>query len=561
LVPRRLHDSFHVRPAISDQVATPGEGNFVRAGAKITVVPSENLPTASSQFVYIPFCVVTHSLLSQFVSASSDRVMPNSRMRGFNVMKKSSFRQTAVLLAATIAGSQLYAQTQGTTVFGSPYNFDIYNDTGQDAHGFQIEVYGLTPQQIVATFTATRYGAPQIVPFSGGVYVRYTSSWDSAAQHFTATTSVPAAFTPTFGHSCVLTNIVGCDHYGIVSYPPANNTIMRWLVADPVNAGSLIPFGGAAVSIPVPTVSILPPAQPGAAPVVVFQIKAPPPPPVAQFGDAKWVKVYKTELQREVGLDELVGDNPIVPQDAGLVETPWKLLQSNSRSANSGVLGNSGGLNSGSRSVVRRYEFYKYTGTIDPATHEALCADPTCSAPAANELGDFIGDQMAAANVGVPSVTVTKTGSGTVLGADGKINCGGSCTTSVPAGTSVTLTANPGGTVFSGWGGACNGVDLSCTVLVNDAMNVLATFTPIHTLSIGRGGNGTVTGNPAGLQSTQISCGSNCSAKFAEGTVVNLTATPAAGLNFVNWTGACAGTAPTCTVTIASDAKVQANFK
>jgi len=91
-------------------------------------------------------------------------------------MKKSSFRQTAVLLVATIAGPQLYAQTQGVTVFGSPYNFDVYNDTGQDAHGFQIEVYGLTPQQIVATFPATRYGAPQVIPFSGGVYVRYTSS-------------------------------------------------------------------------------------------------------------------------------------------------------------------------------------------------------------------------------------------------------------------------------------------------------------------------------------------------------------------------------------------------
>jgi hypothetical protein len=64
-----------------------------------------------------------------------------------------------------------------------------------------------------------------------------------------------------------------------------------------------------------------------------------------------------------------------------------------------------------------------------------------------------------------------------------------------------------------------------------------------------------------GVLNTQINCGSSCSAKFAAGTVVNLTATPGPGLNFVNWTGACSGTAPTCSVTISADTKVQANFK
>ena len=42
---------------------------------------------------------------------------------------------------------------------------------------------------------------------------------------------------------------------------------------------------------------------------------------------------------------------------------------------------------------------------------------------------------------------------------------------------------------------------------------------------------------------------------------MNLAATPAAGLKFVNWTGSCSGTTPTCSVTITADTKVQANFK
>lgn len=472
----------------------------------------------------------------------------------------------ALLLALLAAPGALHAQT--VTSFGSLANFDVYNDTGQETHGFEIELDGVTSQQVPYYFTGSRYGGPTKVPFAGGVYVRYSSQWNATTQLFTTATQVPASFTPTAGHSCVLTFVNGCDHYGVVVYGSPTAVIYRWLVADPLNPGALIRFG-TNVSIPHPTVTVLPPAQPALPPVVVFQIVLPPPPPPPpvvvppppQFGEAQWVKVYKTELQREVGLDELVGDNPVVPQDPALVEISWKLLQHNPHSANSGTLTNQGGLGSGSHSVIRRYEFSKYSGKYDPLTHQALCADPTCSAPAAGELGNYIGSQMAGVNVGVPTITVSKAGNGTVTGANGKINCGGSCTATVAAGTAVTLTANPGGSVFTGWSGACNGADLTCTVNVNDMVNVTATFTPIFTLSIGRGGSGTVTGDPAGVLSTQISCGSSCSAKFTQGTTVTLTATPAAGLKFVNWAGACAGTAPTCNVTISKDTSVQANFK
>jgi hypothetical protein len=472
----------------------------------------------------------------------------------------------ALLLGILSAPTASYGQS--LTLFGSLSNFDVYNDTGQDAYGFEIELDGLQPAQAYYFFTATRYGAPTVSAFPGGVYVRYASSWNSSTQQFTAATRVPASFTPTFGHSCVMTNIVGCDHFGIVVTAAPTNVVYRWLVADPANPGSLIRFGGSTVSLPAPIISIAPPAVNQPAPAVVFEVRVPPPPapeipkPEAQYGEAKWVKVYKNELQREVALEELVGGNPVVPEDPGLVETAWKLLQFNPHSDKSGVLRNQGGINSGSRSVIRRYEFYKYSALYDPASHKALCGgDGLCTVPLDGELGDYIGSQMAAANVGVPSITVSKVGSGTVTGANGKINCGGSCTTTVTAGTSVTLTANPGGGLFSGWSGDCNGADLSCTVTVNDQLNVTATFTPVFTLAIGRSGSGTVTGNPAGAFSTQINCGGSCSAKFAQGTTVTLNATPAAGLNFTGWSGACSGTALSCDLVISADTKVQANFK
>lgn len=463
---------------------------------------------------------------------------------------------TNALLAAALLVAPAVAQT---TIFGSIYNFDVYNDTGRDAHGFQIELDGLTPQQAYYNFSATRYGAPTVIPFQGGVYVRWAATYDNVSQQWSAATTQPAAFTPTTGHSCVMTMIAGCDHYGTSVQAPAASTKYNWLVEDPANPGTLILYG-TGVGIPQPVMSIVPAAQPQNPPAVVFEIKLPDP-PRGQFGNAQWVKVFKTEVNREVGLDELVGDNPVVPQDPALIETPWKMLQVNPNKPNGGVLRSQANLNSGSHSVIRRYEFYKYAGKYDPLTHEALCSDPLCNTPAPAEVGDYIGSQMAAGNVGVPSITVTRNGSGTVNGASGKINCGGSCTAIVPANSTVDLLANPGGSLFGGWGGACNGNQLACSVLVNDAVNVSATFIPIHTLSVGRGGSGTITGTPSGVQNTQINCGGNCSAKFAEGTSVTLTATPAPGLNFTGWTGACSGTASTCSVVISADVKVQANFK
>ena len=67
-------------------------------------------------------------------------------------------------------------------------------------------------------------------------------------------------------------------------------------------------------------------------------------------------------------------------------------------------------------------------------------------------------------------------------------------------------------------------------------------------------GSGTVTSNPTG-----ISCGATCSAAFAIGTMVTLTAAPAAGSTFSGWSGSCTGTGA-CTVTMSAARAVTANF-
>ena len=493
---------------------------------------------------------------------------PKGKREMFSRSRKTFSRSARylTLLILVVLAASVTSQAQSTIV-GYLSNFDAVNNTGQNVNGFEIQLEGLQPKDIYYTFSANRYGQPNVIPYATGVYLRWQSPADPSTGLFTEST-IPFTSGAPFGGTCYMWNAAtyptaGCEHFGVTLNANPVSTTYRWLVADPSVLGLLTAYG-TPVAIPQPTWVILPPPQPAAAPVVVAEIAAPEAAnPQTQFGDAEWVKVFKTELPREVGLDELVSDNPVVPQDPAQVETAWKLIQASPPTSRKqkGKMTNSGSLGSGSHAVVRRYEFYAYSGAYDPLTHEALCAgDGTCSTPQPGELGDPIGAQMGAANINVPSVVVTTSGPGGVSSADKLISCGSKCAATYPLDTIVTLVASPAsGSVFGGWGGACTGNQSTCSVSVTDAMNVTATFLSQFTLSVGRSNPGTIIGTPSG-NDRAINCGSICSAKFTQGATVTLTATPPAGKLFVNWSGACSGTSPTCTLTIGQNTSVQAIF-
>jgi hypothetical protein len=136
------------------------------------------------------------------------------------------------------------------------------------------------------------------------------------------------------------------------------------------------------------------------------------------------------------------------------------------------------------------------------------------------------------------SVSVTGTGTGIVGSSPPGISCGSTCIANFAQGSQVILSTEPiGGSVFSSWGGACSGSG-SCVVTMNSAQSVTATFTQItFPLTVSVTGSGTVKNTPTGF-----SCSSNCTANFGSETVVTLTATPAAGISFIGWSGACTGT-------------------
>ena len=154
-------------------------------------------------------------------------------------------------------------------------------------------------------------------------------------------------------------------------------------------------------------------------------------------------------------------------------------------------------------------------------------------------------------------LTVTKVGSGTVTSADGNINCGSVCTFNYGSGTSVTLTATPTvGWALTSWSGCDSTSGNTCTVTVNNARNVTATFTQVgYPLTVSKTGSGTVTSSDG-----NINCGGACSYTYLGGTSVTLTATPASGYSFTGWSGGgCSGTG-SCVVNMTQAQSVSASF-
>jgi sugar lactone lactonase YvrE len=170
------------------------------------------------------------------------------------------------------------------------------------------------------------------------------------------------------------------------------------------------------------------------------------------------------------------------------------------------------------------------------------------------------------------SLTELGTGTGTVTDNSSPtplINCSesngvvtGTCSESYASGTTVVLTASPNSSpAFQGWGGACTvTASNQCSVVMNAAKSVTADFATTYTLSLTELGlgAGTVTDNssPTPLINCSESNGvvtGTCSASYASGTTVVLTASPNSSPGFGGWS------APPCTVTASNQCSVVMN--
>jgi hypothetical protein len=326
---------------------------------------------------------------------------------------------TPLALAAAMVSSPVLAQ-----VYGSLGNFDAVNDTGEIAHGFEIQiqdpsfdhskiysVFGLDRNFGIPPTSVERYGAPTITDLPGiGVSVRYQASFTAGAW----SVGTPTGPYPFAGDSCwplgnaqYNSGTLSCDHFGIGTYASPAKVSYSWLV-DPANTGVL-----SARQAAIPAVAFAYPAPPvaGQANPVVAEIDAHKEANQA-FGTAYWVKVYAKHADHVVELGDLLKGRPDVPNDAQ-VETEFEIFQAgdaahnaNGKKAANLVLG------AADAALVLRYEFYKYLGPLT-AEGEASCGvgkgkggGGLITPEACGGLGAYAGAQMAAFNAVQPPLAV-----------------------------------------------------------------------------------------------------------------------------------------------------------
>jgi len=118
-------------------------------------------------------------------------------------------------------------------------------------------------------------------------------------------------------------------------------------------------------------------------------------------------------------------------------------------------------------------------------------------------------------------------------------------------GEEIEIIANPAnGWQFDGWiGEVTDPASMETTVVINSDKTVSASFSQImHSLSIEVSGKG----------DTSLEAGSY---SYAEGTMMNITATPEAGWRFDGWSGEVSNpTSATTTILIDADKTVSASF-
>jgi hypothetical protein len=208
------------------------------------------------------------------------------------------------------------------------------------------------------------------------------------------------------------------------------------------------------------------------------------------------------------------------------------------------------------------------SSTVDDGTQVVLTANSAsgyafrgwsgCDSVSGNHCIVTLGSDrsVSAAFVAQRTLTVQRSGAGTITSSPAGISCGSACTATVDDGTQLTLTATPSsGYGFRGWTGCGSVSGNQCTLTIGSDTAVSASFAPERSLTAQSIGSGTITSSPAG-----IDCGSTCTGTFDYASQVTLTATPASGYAFRSWSGCTSGSGNQCTVSMSADTTVSARF-
>lgn len=340
-------------------------------------------------------------------------------------------RFTPLALAATLAVLALPASA--VSVIRNLANFDAVNNTGHHADGFEIEledpdlwddssnagqhnsskyvysVFGLDRNFGPLGFQVTRFSQVAVTNYNNaanqhaGVRITYgfaggtlltASQIDEAAANQATTPFNPGGFT-TQGESCWPGNVTWskanpCDHFGVATTGNVLSTRYSWVVQ--AEAGK--PLVSELVAIPAVVYQAPAPAPGQAAQPVVARIEAVEMEPDRidrNWGTAVWVKTFTTITKNH--------------------DIEWKLLQNRPKSQDDEEPDGEDAdeaqedaltLDDNSKSFIRRYEFFEYTGGYDAdKKNRAFCDnDSDClkDPMAFGAVGNFLGRQIAGYN-------------------------------------------------------------------------------------------------------------------------------------------------------------------
>ena len=282
-------------------------------------------------------------------------------------------------------------------------------------------------------------------------------------------------------------------------------------------------------------------------------------------GSVNWVRrgsVVVRDLRRDVRVVLQAGDSYL----AGAARTPpgpRTLTATKSGNGSGTVTSSPAGIDCGATCSAQYADGTAVTLTATAGPASSFAGWSGCDSTSANSCTVAMSsDRTVTASFAAVARTLTAnkigTGSGTVTSNPAGINCGATCSAQFADGTSVTLIATAAaGSNFGGWSGCDSVSGNQCTISLTANRTVTATFTaaPVQrTLTLEKNGTGTVTSSPAG-----INCGNTCSAPFADGTLVTLTATPGPGA-FTTWGGCDSVDGDQCTVSMTGSRTVTVTF-
>jgi hypothetical protein len=194
-------------------------------------------------------------------------------------MRSGSFKLFLAAAAGVLSVSA--GEAKASQIVGYLGNFDVYNNTPEATDDFELNIPNVSRSSILGTWNSNpHYGAPTITDLPGGAgqFVHYV------------------------GRSADITPVGGVEHFGVIMPTFPTGITYQW-------SRHGVPVGTPEL-FPQPVVTIVPPSpatpeRPETPETVQVEIEN-------QTETEFWVEFERTEVEGEVGLEDLMPDSDLV---------------------------------------------------------------------------------------------------------------------------------------------------------------------------------------------------------------------------------------------------------